>query len=359
MPTNADPYRTSSPVPRRAPATAVRRSRPARLPRILLAAAVIVGVAFLGAAALGSVDTKVGGLPASVSVGVLLAFACAFATQLSALFKHKGANDAPTVDIRRPFRTAWQLYSRKWFAIGMAIAAGAWLLHVAALVYAPLSLVQAVLSTGVVILAVMAARIFGFEVSLRQYVGVAMAALGLVLLVITLPVVDGAHADHSLTGILAFEGGLFALSALLIGGNRLGIPDRYRGVALGVAAGVLYAVSNVAIKALTGLGGISAIVVSPLVPVAIAASIVAFYASARGMQQGEAVPVLAATSTAANVMNILGGIVVFGDPMPSDPLSLGLQVLAFVLVIAAAVFTPPSADRGSAATAPSRVPLAS
>ena len=40
----------------------------------------------------------------------------------------------------------------------MAIAAGAWLLHVAALVFAPLSVVQAVLSTGVVVLAVMAER---------------------------------------------------------------------------------------------------------------------------------------------------------------------------------------------------------
>jgi hypothetical protein len=46
-------------------------------------------------------------------------------------------NEAPTVDIRHPFRTAKQLYSCKWFAIGMAVAAGAWIFHVAALAYAP------------------------------------------------------------------------------------------------------------------------------------------------------------------------------------------------------------------------------
>ena len=36
-------------------------------------------------------------------MGILLAFACAIVTQLGFLYKHKGANEAPTVDIRRPF----------------------------------------------------------------------------------------------------------------------------------------------------------------------------------------------------------------------------------------------------------------
>ena len=69
----------------------------------------------------------------------------------------------------------------------MGIALFAWLLHVAALALAPLSVVQAVLSTGVVMLAVLAERIFGFEVGRRQWAGVAMTAGGLVLLIVTLP----------------------------------------------------------------------------------------------------------------------------------------------------------------------------
>jgi hypothetical protein len=112
---------------------------------------------------------------------------------------------------------------------------------------------------------------------------------------------------------------------------------------LGAAAGVLFGVSDVAIKALTGLGGdgIMAVVLSPWLPVTIIASVVAFYASARGLQDGEAVPVIASTSTAANVSTIMGGIVVFGDPMPGDALGICLQLFAFVLVIAAALITPP------------------
>src|SRR3954447_26926952 len=143
------------------------------------------------------------------------------APQLGFLYKHKGANAAPAVDIRHPLRTVKDLFSSKWFAIGMAVAPAAWFFHVAALAFAPLSVVQAVLSTGVVILAVMAERIFGFEVGMRQWVGVGMTALGLLLLVITLPATHGAHSAYSLAGMIGFEGAMLIIGAFLIGGKHL------------------------------------------------------------------------------------------------------------------------------------------
>ena len=277
----------------------------------------------------------------TLNLGILLALACAVATQLGFLYKHRGANAAPKVDIRHPLRTVRSLFSSTWFAIGMGVALGAWILHVGALALAPLSVVQAVLSTGVVILAVLADRLFGFEVGRRQWLGVAMTAIGLVLLVVTLPASHGAHSSYSLAGMLAFEGGMLAIGALLISGPRMGAPDHHHGIMLGAAAGTLFGVSDVAIKALTGLDGPLAILLSPWLGVAALASVVAFYASARGLQDGEAVPVIASTSTAANVSCIIGGIVVFGDPMPSDTLGILLQVLAFSLVVVAALVTPP------------------
>jgi drug/metabolite transporter (DMT)-like permease len=277
----------------------------------------------------------------TLNIGIMLALACAVATQLGFLYKHRGANAAPKVDIRHPLRTVRSLFASKWFAIGMGVALGAWLLHVAALAAAPLSVVQAVLSTGVVILAVLADRLFGFEVGRRQWVGVAMTAFGLLLLVVTFPAHSGAHSSYSLAGMLAFEGGMLAIGALLISGPRMGAPDHHHGIMLGAAAGVLFGVSDVAIKALTGLGGPLEVLLSPWLAFTVLASIVAFYTSARGLQDGEAVPVIAATSTAANVSCILGGILVFGDPMPSDALGIAIQAFAFTLVVVAALVTPP------------------
>jgi LPXTG-motif cell wall-anchored protein len=195
----------------------------------------------------------------------------------------------------------------------------------------------------VVLLAVMAERLFGFEVGLRQWAGVAFTALGLVLLGVTLPATGGSHSQFSLTGMIAFEGALVGVGGLLIMGKRLGGPAQHHGMMLGAAAGILFGVSDIAIKAITGVVGDAGLVaglLSPWTLTAVIASVAAFYASARGLQDGEAVPVIAVTGTAANVAGIAGGIVVFGDPLPADPMGIVVQVAAFLMVCVAAALTP-------------------
>ena len=137
-------------------------------------------------------------------MGIALALACAAVTQLGFLCKHRGASVAPRVEWQRPLRSARALLGSKWFAIGLGIGAGAFLLHVAALALAPLSTVQVVLSTGVVMLAVLGDRLFGHSVGPRQWLGVAMTTTGLALLVLTLPSPDGHHAAFAVPGLLAF-----------------------------------------------------------------------------------------------------------------------------------------------------------
>src|SRR5437763_14380301 len=101
-------------------------------------------------------------------IGILLALACAFVANLGFFYKHRGANAVAKVNVRHPLRSARALYSSPWFTLGMAIAVGSWGLHVAALAVAPMSVVQIALAAGVVLIAVMAERRFGFEVGTPQ-----------------------------------------------------------------------------------------------------------------------------------------------------------------------------------------------
>jgi multidrug transporter EmrE-like cation transporter len=276
-------------------------------------------------------------------LGILLALVCAFASNLAFLYKHRGACTACTVDIRHPLRSAGSLWSQKWFAVGMGVGASAWIIHVAAISLAPLSVVQAVLSGGIVLLAIMAERMFGLKVGPRQWAGLAMTCVGLVLLVVTMPVTEGSHSAYSQPALIAFEAGLFGIGALLIMGPRLGGPAEHHGVMLAAASGLLFGVCNVGVKALTGIlgtDGVIGVLTAPWLPVAIAGSVIAFYASARSLQDGDAVPVIAITGTAANVSCIAGGIVVFGDPLPTTALGIVLQAIAFLLVIVASALTP-------------------
>ncbi len=277
----------------------------------------------------------------TLQLGILLALFSALITNLSFLLKHRGACEAPPVTLRHPLRTAAALFRSKWFAIGWAVALVAWCFHVGALALAPLSVVQAVLSGGLVFLTVLAERFFGCALGRRQWMGVGFTALGLVLLTITLPGHGGDSASYSMAGMIVFEASLLALGAFLVFSPGLG-NHQHHGVLLGAAAGILFGVSDVAIKALTGAVGDlgPAGLLSPWLATCAIAAVLAFYASARGLQKGEAVPVITLTSAAANVSAISGGILVFGDPMPSDPVGIVVQSVAFVLVIVAAALTP-------------------
>src|SRR5947209_14144459 len=190
-------------------------------------------------------------------IGILLALLCALATNVGFLYTSRGACAAPPIDMRRPLRSAKALFASRLFAVGMLVAVGAWLFHVAAMSFAPLSVVQVVLAGGVVLLAVMAERVFGLKVGRRQWIGLALMALGLMLLAITLPAVHGAHSRFSQPGMIGFETGLLATGTLLIMGPRIGAPQEHHGLMLAAAAGILFGVSDVAIKAISGLIGAS------------------------------------------------------------------------------------------------------
>jgi drug/metabolite transporter (DMT)-like permease len=291
-----------------------------------------------------------------VILGLILALASALATNLAFLFKHRGAVLAPPIRVRRPLRSAADLFRSRWFAVGWLVAIVAWGLHVGALALAPLSIVQAVLSGGLVFLAVLAERFFGFQLGRRQWVGITITAAGLVVIGLTSGGADDAQRA-SLAALIAIEGAIFAVVAALVRiSRRRHLPPRGEGLLLGAAAGALWGVSDVALKYLTQAApGPLLGVLSPWTLTALIAGVIAFYASARSLQIGNGVEVIALTSVTANLTAILGGILVFHEPIGSGALEITGRFLAFCLVIAGAALMPaPMRATPAAASTPSR-----
>jgi hypothetical protein len=79
--------------------------------------------------------------------------------------------------------------------------------------------------------------------------------------------------------------------------------------------------------------------------VILVASLLGLLVSARSLQLGDAVPVIALTSAAANLSTIAAGPIVFQESLPAGNLELAVRVLAFALVIVAAALTPPPRAR--------------
>src|SRR5580692_5958133 len=149
-----------------------------------------------------------------LEIGILLALACAFVANLGFFYKYRGANAVAKVQVRHPLVSLKALFSSGWFVLGMVVATASWGLHV---------------------------------------VGLSLTAIGLVMLGLTLPAMHGAHSQFSQAAMISFEAGLFGLGGLLIMGPRMGGKAEHHGVMLGAASGILFGVSDTAIKALTGI----------------------------------------------------------------------------------------------------------
>ncbi|HWH94456.1 MAG TPA: hypothetical protein VNT03_11400 [Baekduia sp.] len=276
-----------------------------------------------------------------VALGLLLALCCAVVALLGFLFKQRGAVDAPAVEWRHPLRSTGALFANRWWTLGIVVATGAWVLHVAALALAPISLVQSVIAGGLVLLTPLADRVFGLSVTRRDWIGVATTAGGLALLAATLgDTGHSAHRDFD-AATLALYVGVLTAGALLCCAAVLG-DTRRAGPVLAVGAGLLWGGSDVTIKAASGdlIDHWLWALLTPQAGVITVLSLVGLVVSARSLQLGPAVAVIAITSAAANVVTIAAGPLVFSEPLPDGSLALAARVVGFVAVIAGAVLTP-------------------
>jgi hypothetical protein len=268
-----------------------------------------------------------------VQLGILLALACAFVANVSLLCKHRGAVASPTVEFRRPLHSMAALFRSRWWTIGFAIGVVAWVLHVAALTLAPLSVVQMTISGGLLLLAWLAQRWFGLKVGWREWLGLALCAIGLGLLAVTSLGSTGSSSGYSVEAMVLFEAVAVAIGAALLLSGSAGSARPSSGPLLGVA--------NVAIKGLSGTVPADPLsILSPWTVTAVIAGVGAFMALARGLQTGGAIPVITLSSVSANLVSVGGGVAVFGDPMGSDPLAIAARSVAFAAVIAAVIVLP-------------------
>jgi len=276
-------------------------------------------------------------VPFSVQLGLLLALVTSLMSVVGFFLKHAGAVAAPPVEWRRPWASTVALFKVPVYTLGCVVATTSWGFHVGALALAPISVVQSVIAGGLVFVTVLAGRVFHQPVTRREWIGVALTAAGLAFLAATLDgTTDSAHADYDELRLL------LAVGAATIAGGVLAYRTR-TGPPLAVAAGLMWAGSDVTIKALSGKTdelGIG-VLIHPFAFVILLLSLVGLLISARSLQLGPVVSVIALTSATANALTIAAGPALFKEPLPDNVGALLVRLAAFALVVTAASLTPP------------------
>jgi len=272
----------------------------------------------------------------ATAAGILLALAAAVALNGSYLIQHVGTPSVP-VDVRRPLASLVALFRSPVWLLGGVAGMSGWALHIAAMREAPLSLVQAFVAGGLALAVPMAALLLRARPSRADVHALGLMVLALLGLSLGIQTA-GAHsaANNAVLAVwIGAQVGAAALLAAFATGAR-------RAPALGLAGGLLYGAADLALKALTGVPDVLG---SAWLPVALIATLGAFFAFQRGLQSDRPLAVIALMTAATNVTSIAGAFAAFGDPLGSTPGLQALHGLALALVVVAAWRLAPAQAR--------------
>ena len=176
--------------------------------------------------------------------GLLLALASAAALNWGYFVQHGVASELPPLTLRRPVASLKLLFGNLSWLVGFLVGIGGWVLYVAALALAPLSLVQAASAGGIGLLALLVSRTAVLTRWERR--GIAVSIGGLALLGASLTGQTTSKVAGAWPEVVAWV----AVSIACAGLAALR-PARWLsgGAGLGIAAGILYSAGDVSTKA--------------------------------------------------------------------------------------------------------------
>jgi len=258
-----------------------------------------------------------------VALALVITLVSACVLNVGYLLEHSVASKAPPISLHHPVASVRSLLGNRRWLLGFASEAAGWLLYVAALALAPLSLVQATAAGGIGILAVMVSRITHVRLTVRERIGVLLSVVGLALLGVSLV---GSHSEGSISGYVWISVWLVASA------GAAGILIQLSGVigggpAWGLAAGILFAAGDVSTKMAVSGGAAN---------VAFLACLITFYAVGTivlqaGFQRGGALTTVGLATLLTNALPIAAGMLVFHEPFPGGWVGAVL-IVAFAAV---------------------------
>jgi hypothetical protein len=265
---------------------------------------------------------------AETTTGLVLALSSSILINLAYLREHDAAAELPVLSMRRPIQSARLLLGDSSWLLGFAMETGGFLLYVAALVLAPLSLVQSISAGGIGVLAFASARIARRPLTRRELGGVVLSVLGLVALAISLVGGKASEGNGEIVPIVLWLGiTAFAAVVLVVAGR----VHYGAAVAYGVAGGLFFSIGDISTKVATQGGPRTAFAVVLLAGYGLGTALLQI-----GYQAGAALTVAGLATLVTNALPIAAGTVILDEPLPTGALGI-VRALAFVAVVAGAV----------------------
>lgn len=216
----------------------------------------------------------------------------------------------------------------------------------------PIAAAQGILTAGLVLLFLLSSVLLGERPTGRERAGTAIVVVALVMVMTSLE--DSPHQvgrTASPVRLLAVSLSALAVATWLYTGVERRTRRRHRpptsGVGHGVAVGLVYGVSSLATKGTAGLltagdvtGSVLGLLRSPYPYLLLFTSASGLVMSQTALQRHRAVVVVPASTTVTCLFAVATGTYAFGDPLPEDPLRLGLQLGGTAVAVLALAALP-------------------
>ncbi|MFJ6694854.1 hypothetical protein ACIQM4_02090 [Streptomyces sp. NPDC091272] len=257
----------------------------------------------------------------------------------------------PGLDVRRPVRAVRLLLgSLPWLGGSLALAGG---FAAQLVVYRtlPMAVAQALFISGLVLLLLLSSRALGERTSGRERLAMAAVVAALLMVVFSLDrggEVVGADSPAPLILLLSGVSIYAGVRVYTAADRRSGSRARpTSGVPYGVAVGLVYGVSSLAIKGVSGRldlrdlpGTAAAILTSPYPYLLLVTGAIGLVLSQTALQRCRASLVVPVCTTTSCLYTATLGTLAFGESLPDDPLRLALRVVGAVLAVAVLLALP-------------------
>ncbi|HTX28615.1 MAG TPA: DMT family transporter [Streptosporangiaceae bacterium] len=295
--------------------------------------------------------------------GIPLALLATTAYNVGLVLEKRALGPMRTLDLRRPARVIVSLLtSRAWLA-GFALMLIGLACQTAVLTFEPVSVVQPVLASGVVLVLVLSRLMLRERLRGGETWCVAAIAVSLVLLALSATSTQVGH--HASPGAMAAVMVPTVAAGLVLAAGSLRARTRERGghvtgVWAGAGTGLLYGVATLAIKALSGIlvghqtaAGIAlGVLSSPYLYVLAGCLVVAMLLFQAALQASRASILIPVSAVTGSMYFIVAGTWLFHEHLPASPGKLALRLAGIAVAALVLVALPrqaPEPDSGTAA----------
>jgi drug/metabolite transporter (DMT)-like permease len=290
-----------------------------------------------------------------LALGIVAAVGASLLYNASIALQALEAREVPGEHSLKPSLLGRLVRNRRWLG-ATALGLAGWPLEIAALLLAPLTVVQPCLASGLILLLWLGAKRLGERPGQREWIAVAAIVLGVLGVALAAPERTTDHAD---AGAIALALALVAvpIAAPYVLRTRFGDSPRQRGVKVGsaalgtlavVSAGCGYAWTAIASKLLTDELAAGALLVAVAwLATAAASEGLALLSEMSALQRRAATHVAPVMFAVQVLVPVVLAPLIFGESWGSTPLSGALLVASMAVAVAGTVLLAGSSAVGA------------